>query len=69
MATTFQTSIGKVDLVPIEINPYLKLKCEPQYEVYHHETDEYFGIFESASPTQASVQNHINNYYQIKFNH
>lgn len=69
MAIIFQTSIGKVDLMPILINPYLKLKCEPQYEVYHHETDEYFGIFESASPTQASVQKHIDNYYKTKFNH
>ena len=69
MATIFQTTIGKVQLVPIEINPYLKLKCEPQYEVYHTETDEYFGIYESAKPTQSSVQEHINNYYQLKFNH
>ena len=69
MATIFQTSIGKVELVPIPINPFLKLKCEPQYEVYHAETDEYFGIYESASPNQSSVQEHINNYYKTKFNH
>ena len=59
MATIFPTTIGKVQFVPISEN---------RFEVYHAETDEYFGIAEGF-PTRLTAQKHIDNYYKTKFNH
>jgi len=57
----FPTSIGDVQLVPIN-------KSEYRFEVYHAETDEYFGIIEGF-PTRLTAQKHIDNFYKTKFNH